>query len=62
MATAELWAKLEAASDSKSLLKKCLDKDTYECLKDKKTKFGGTLAECIRSGELQTTFFMYMKF
>jgi len=45
-----LWGKLEAAKDSKSLLKKNLDKATYESLKDKKTKFGGTLADCIRSG------------
>lgn len=45
-----LWGKLEAAKDSKSLLKKHLDKATYDALKDKKTKFGGTLAECIRSG------------
>jgi len=48
--TAECWSKLEAAKDSKSLLKKCLTKEIYEQLKDKKTKFGGTLAECIRSG------------
>jgi len=45
-----LWGKLEAAKDSKSLLKKHLDKATYDACKDKKTKFGGTLAECIRSG------------
>jgi len=46
----ELWAKLEAAKDSKSLLKKNLDKATYEALKEKKTKFNGGLADCIRSG------------
>lgn len=45
-----LWGKLEAAKDSKSLLKKHLTKDIYEQLKDKKSKFGGTLAHCIRSG------------
>jgi len=44
-----LWKKLEGA-ESKSLLKKHLDKATYDACKDKKTKFGGTLAECIRSG------------
>lgn len=47
---AELWAKLEAAKDSKSLLKKHLSKQLYDDLKDKKTRFNGTLAECIRSG------------
>ncbi|XP_064598500.1 taurocyamine kinase-like [Liolophura sinensis] len=45
-----LWEKLESAKDSKSLLKKHCTKKVYEKLKDKKTKFGGTLAECIRSG------------
>nr|AJW60778.1 arginine kinase [Haliotis diversicolor supertexta] len=46
----ELWGKLSGSSDCKSLLKKHLTKERYEALKDKKTKFGGTLAECIRSG------------
>jgi len=46
----QLWDKLEAAKDSKSLLKQNLDKATYEALKEKKTKFNGTLADCIRSG------------
>ncbi|XP_067676538.1 taurocyamine kinase-like [Haliotis asinina] len=46
----ELWAKLDGAADCKSLLKKHLTKERYEALKDKKTKFGGTLADCIRSG------------
>jgi hypothetical protein len=48
---AELWAKLDGASGCKSILKKCLTKEIYEQLKDKKTKLGGTLADCIRSGE-----------
>jgi len=48
---AELWAKLNGASDCKSILKKCLTKEIYEQLKDKKTSLGGTLADCIRSGE-----------
>ena len=48
---ATLWGKLEAAKDSKSLLKKHLTKEIYEQLKDKKTSFGGTLAHCIRSGK-----------
>jgi hypothetical protein len=34
---AELWAKLDGASDCKSILKKCLTKEIYEQLKDKKT-------------------------
>jgi len=46
----ELWNKLKAATDSKSLLKKNLTEDIYNKLKDVKTKFGGTLADCIRSG------------
>ncbi|XP_064610968.1 arginine kinase-like [Liolophura sinensis] len=46
----ELWEKLCAAEDSKSLLKKHCTEDVYNKLKDKQTKFGGTLAECIRSG------------
>lgn len=45
-----LWGKLEAAKDSKSLLKKHLGKAEYDQVKDKKTKFGGTLGDCIRSG------------
>lgn len=48
---ATLWGKLEAAKDSKSLLKKHLTKEIYEQLKDKKTAKGGTLAHCIRSGK-----------
>lgn len=48
---AELWAKLDGSSDCKSILKKCLTKEIYEQLKDKKTSLGGTLADCIRSGE-----------
>jgi len=52
----ELFAKLEAQvygtekGQTKSLLKKDLDKATFEAIKDKKTKFGGTISECIRSG------------
>ncbi|OWF45839.1 Arginine kinase [Mizuhopecten yessoensis] len=46
----ELWGKLKAATDSKSLLKKNLTEEIYNELKDKKTGCGGTLAECIRSG------------
>jgi len=38
------------SQESKSLLKKNLDKATFDALKDKKTKFGGGLTECIRSG------------
>lgn len=48
----ELWEALKKA-DSKSLLKKHLTPARYEKLKNKKTKFGGTLADCIRSGKLR---------
>lgn len=48
---ADLWGKL-SGGESKSLLKKHLTKEVYEKLKDKKTKLGGTLADCIRSGAL----------
>nr|BAB41096.1 arginine kinase [Cellana grata] len=46
----ELWAKLEAAKDSKSLLKKHLTKTLFDSNKDKVSKFKGTLADCMRSG------------
>lgn len=49
----ELWTRLSGASSDtcKSLLKKNLTQARFDALKDKKTKFGGTLADCIRSGE-----------
>lgn len=47
----ELWKSLQEAVNSKSLLKKHLTPARYERLKNKKTKFGGTLADCIRSGK-----------
>lgn len=47
----ELWKTLQEAVNSKSLLKKHLTPARYERLKSKKTKFGGTLADCIRSGK-----------
>ncbi|KAL5009651.1 hypothetical protein ScPMuIL_011956 [Solemya velum] len=45
-----LWKKLQAAKDSKSLLKKHLTEAKFNALKGKKTSMGGTLADCIRSG------------
>ncbi|XP_063993070.1 arginine kinase isoform X1 [Diachasmimorpha longicaudata] len=39
-----------AGSDSKSLLKKHLSKETFDALKTKKTSFGSTLLDCIQSG------------
>jgi hypothetical protein len=42
--------RLAGLKDCKSILKKCLTKEIYEQLKDKKTSLGGTLADCIRSG------------
>lgn len=47
----QLWANL-SRGESKSLLKKHLTPERYKLLKDKKTKLGGTLADCIRSGKL----------
>jgi len=46
----ELFAKLEASKDAKSLLKKHLTKKVFEALKDKKTELGCDLKSCIRSG------------
>ena len=51
MSLEELWNKLKNATDCKSLLKKHLTPEVYEQLKDKKTKFGGTLIHCVQSGE-----------
>ena len=47
----ELWKSLQEAVNSKSLLRKHLTPARYERLKNKKTKFGGTLADCMRSGK-----------
>lgn len=46
----KLWTNL-SGGQSKSLLKKHLTPEKYKLLKDKKTRLGGTLADCIRSGE-----------
>ena len=43
------FKKLEA-SDSKSLLKKFLDRELFDSLKVKKTSFGSTLLDVIQSG------------
>ena len=48
--TEELLKTLNAAADCKSLMKKNLTQDIQKNLKDKKTKLGGTLGDCIRSG------------
>jgi len=45
-----LWGKLSNATDCKSLLKRNLTPDLFRKLKGLKTRFGGTLADCIRSG------------
>lgn len=47
------WCSLNC-SDSKSLLKKYLTKEVLDDLKNKKTKFGSTLLDCVQSGK--TTF------
>ncbi|XP_046582729.1 arginine kinase-like isoform X1 [Haliotis rubra] len=50
MSVEELWSKLKNAAGCKSLLKTHLTEERYKSLKGKKTDFGGTLADCIRSG------------
>lgn len=53
----EVAAKIEQAyktisnSNSKSLVKKHLTKETYEKLKDITTPMGSTLLDCIQSGK-----------
>ena len=54
----ELWDKL-SKNESKSLLKKHLTEERYNALKDKKTKLGGTLADCIRSGKYYVCFVLF---
>lgn len=46
----EGWCSLYS-SDSKSLLKKYLTKEVLDDLKNKKTKFGSTLLDCVQSGK-----------
>merc|ERR1712055_772434 len=46
----EGFAKLQAATDCKSLLKKYLTKDVFEQLKAKKTGLGANLLDVIQSG------------
>lgn len=48
---ADLFKALQDAKDCKSLLKKHLTQERFDKLKDLKSKFGGTLADCIRSGK-----------
>ncbi|ESO89096.1 hypothetical protein LOTGIDRAFT_183052 [Lottia gigantea] len=48
--TEQLYEKLCAQKDSKSLLKKNLTPEIYKECKDKVSKFKGKLADCIRSG------------
>ena len=47
----ELWKRL-STGDTHSLLKKHLTPTVYNKLKNVTTNFGGTLADCIRSGEI----------
>lgn len=39
------------ASNSSSLLKKHLNKEIFDKLKNKKTSFGSTLLDCVQSGK-----------
>lgn len=48
--TEELFKALQDAKECHSLLKKNLTPERFEKLKGLKSKFGGTLADCIRSG------------
>nr|O15989.1 RecName: Full=Arginine kinase; Short=AK [Turbo cornutus]BAA22870.1 arginine kinase [Turbo cornutus] len=50
MSDADLFSKLDGACDCKSLLKKHCTKERFDAVKDKKTKFGGTIGDCIKSG------------
>lgn len=45
------FAKLQAATDCKSLLRKYLTKEVFDALKNKKTSFGSTLLDVIQSGK-----------
>nr|AHC02701.1 arginine kinase [Nesiohelix samarangae] len=49
-----LYQRLRDATESKSLLRKYLTPNLYTQLKGLTTKFGGTLADCIRSGSENT--------
>ena len=49
---AGLYDKLHQAKNSTSLLKKHLSPSIFDRLKGLRTKFGGTLADCIRSGKI----------
>ncbi len=50
--TSELLQTLNDATDCASLMKKNLTEEIQEKLKDRETELGGTLGDCIRSGEL----------
>lgn len=47
------FAKLQAATDCKSLLKKYLSKEVFDKLKNKKTAMGATLLDVIQSGTIK---------
>ena len=47
----ELFKKLSSAENCQSLLHKHLTQAVFDKIKEKKTGLGGTLADCIRSGE-----------
>ena len=47
------FAKLQAATDCKSLLKKYLTKEIFDQLKGKKTSLGATLLDVIQSGKIR---------
>lgn len=45
------FAKLQAAADCKSLLKKHLTKEVFDACKNRKTAMGATLLDVIQSGQ-----------
>lgn len=50
MSIEEQYNRLTSATEAHSLLKKYLTADVFNELKNKKTKYGGTLSQCINSG------------
>lgn len=50
MTIEEQFKRLNDAKGAKSLMKKYLTKEVFDELKNKKTKYGGTLSQCINSG------------
>jgi len=54
------FKKLQAQTDSKSLLKKYLTPEIFDKLKGLKTQLGATLLDCIQSGKTFYSFLTYI--